>query len=107
MLRRTFVASVTATGISLAAPTLTMARKGPIQPSEDIDMAQPAPQTGYVPVNGLEMYYEIHGIGQLCDRCRRRRWHWRTWSVRLSGRRASGNDVTSLLGAYSLSKSGT
>ena len=64
MLRRTFVASVTATGFSLAAPTLTMARKGPIQPSEDIDMAQSAPQTGYVPVNGLEMYYEIHGSGQ-------------------------------------------
>ena len=21
----------------------------------------PAPQTGYVPVNGLQMYYEMHG----------------------------------------------
>ncbi len=21
-------------------------------------------QTGYLPVNGLQMYYEIHGIGQ-------------------------------------------
>jgi pimeloyl-ACP methyl ester carboxylesterase len=63
MLRRTFVASVTATGMSLAAPTLTRARTGSIQPSEDIDMARPAPQTGYAPVNGLEMYYEIHGSG--------------------------------------------
>jgi pimeloyl-ACP methyl ester carboxylesterase len=26
-------------------------------------MAQAAPQTGYAPVNGLEMYYEIHGTG--------------------------------------------
>ena len=23
----------------------------------------PAPQTGYAPVNGLQMYYEIHGAG--------------------------------------------
>jgi pimeloyl-ACP methyl ester carboxylesterase len=63
MLRRTFVASVTATGMSLAAPTLARARTGPIQPSEEIDMAQTAPQTGYAPVNGLQMYYEIHGSG--------------------------------------------
>jgi pimeloyl-ACP methyl ester carboxylesterase len=27
-------------------------------------MANNAPQTGYAPVNGLEMYYEIHGTGQ-------------------------------------------
>ena len=26
-------------------------------------MEQAAPQTGYAPVNGLEMYYEIHGTG--------------------------------------------
>ncbi|MFC0622637.1 alpha/beta fold hydrolase [Kribbella deserti] len=25
--------------------------------------ASPAPQTGYAPVNGLQMYYEIHGSG--------------------------------------------
>jgi pimeloyl-ACP methyl ester carboxylesterase len=27
-------------------------------------MASNAPQTGYAPVNGLNMYYEIHGAGQ-------------------------------------------
>lgn len=27
-------------------------------------MANAAPQTGYAPVNGLEMYYEIHGTGE-------------------------------------------
>jgi pimeloyl-ACP methyl ester carboxylesterase len=27
-------------------------------------MAQPASQTGYAPVNGLQMYYEIHGVGR-------------------------------------------
>ncbi len=25
--------------------------------------AQTAPETGYVPVNGMQMYYEIHGSG--------------------------------------------
>ena len=27
-------------------------------------MANNAPRTGYAPVNGLNMYYEIHGTGQ-------------------------------------------
>ncbi len=27
-------------------------------------MTDAAPQTGYAPVNGLEMYYEVHGTGQ-------------------------------------------
>ena len=27
-------------------------------------MTSNAPQTGYAPVNGLNMYYEIHGTGQ-------------------------------------------
>ena len=27
-------------------------------------MAVNAPQTGYAPVNGLQMYYEIHGTGR-------------------------------------------
>src|SRR5436853_120229 len=27
-------------------------------------MASDAPRTGYAPVNGLQMYYEIHGSGQ-------------------------------------------
>jgi pimeloyl-ACP methyl ester carboxylesterase len=28
------------------------------------EMATAAPRTGYAPVNGLEMYYEIHGAGR-------------------------------------------
>jgi pimeloyl-ACP methyl ester carboxylesterase len=63
MLRRSFVASATATGISLTVPTFTIARTGRIQSSGGIDMAQTAPQTGFAPVNGLQMYYEIHGSG--------------------------------------------
>jgi pimeloyl-ACP methyl ester carboxylesterase len=27
-------------------------------------LATTAPRTGYAPVNGLEMYYEIHGSGR-------------------------------------------
>jgi pimeloyl-ACP methyl ester carboxylesterase len=27
-------------------------------------MANTTPQTGYAPVNGLNMYYEIHGAGR-------------------------------------------
>ena len=27
------------------------------------------PSTGYAPVNGLEMYYEIHGAGAPCCCC--------------------------------------
>lgn len=31
--------------------------------SKGTEMADTAPQTGYAPVNGLQMYYEIHGEG--------------------------------------------
>ena len=27
-------------------------------------MTETAPQTGYAPVNGLQMYYETHGAGE-------------------------------------------
>ena len=28
-----------------------------------VEMAHTTPQTGYAPVNGLQLYYEIHGTG--------------------------------------------
>jgi pimeloyl-ACP methyl ester carboxylesterase len=31
--------------------------------SGDASITDPTPETGYVPVNGLQMYYEIHGTG--------------------------------------------
>lgn len=34
------------------------------EPSTAPESAAPAPQTGYASVDGLEMYYEIHGTGQ-------------------------------------------
>lgn len=50
MSRRSCIAIAAAVGIALAAPAPAF--------------AQAAVQTGYAPVNGLEMYYEIHGTGR-------------------------------------------
>jgi pimeloyl-ACP methyl ester carboxylesterase len=64
MLRRTFVKAVAAAGSGLAAPALALAQSDPgtpIQSSEGNAVKEAAPQTGYAPVNGLQMYYEIHG----------------------------------------------
>lgn len=54
MRRRTFLAAAAA---GMAAPTLAQTGPG----GEAVTMA--APETGYVSVNGLEMYYESHGDG--------------------------------------------
>jgi pimeloyl-ACP methyl ester carboxylesterase len=54
MRRRTFVALAAAAGTSLVAPARGFAQGD----------ATTIPQTGYAPVNGLEMYYEIHGTGE-------------------------------------------
>jgi pimeloyl-ACP methyl ester carboxylesterase len=53
MLRRSFIASSTAGTILMAAP-LAFAQKS----------TTTAVKTGYAPVNGLNLYYEIHGIGE-------------------------------------------
>jgi pimeloyl-ACP methyl ester carboxylesterase len=60
MRRRTFVKTVAAAGMSPAAPTVAHARAAT---PEGTPMTVAAPKTGYAPVNGLEMYYEIHGEG--------------------------------------------
>ena len=52
-LRRRFAATVTA-GIILAISSLAFAQKS----------MTPAVKTGYAPVNGLNLYYEIHGTGE-------------------------------------------
>jgi pimeloyl-ACP methyl ester carboxylesterase len=54
MRRRTFVAMAAAAGTALVAPARSFAQAE----------AATAPQTGYAPVNGLQMYYEIHGAGE-------------------------------------------
>jgi pimeloyl-ACP methyl ester carboxylesterase len=53
MQRRNFIAA-TAAGIGLAAAGLTRG-----QTPEN-----PTPRTGYAPVNGLKLYYEVHGTGE-------------------------------------------
>ncbi len=53
MLRRSFLLASAGAGI-LGAPVLGSAQA----------LKTTAPKTGYAPVNGLKMYYEIHGVGE-------------------------------------------
>ncbi len=64
MKRRTFVASVVASGacVALAERGLAQERTGTATPAAEA--SETTPQTGYAPVNGLQMYYEIHGEGE-------------------------------------------
>ena len=50
-----------AAGTSLAAPARSFAQA---DASAVTAMTETTPRTGYAPVNGLEMYYEIHGAGE-------------------------------------------
>jgi pimeloyl-ACP methyl ester carboxylesterase len=66
MLRRTFIALTASAGTWLAARNLAIAEAGSDAATllrEGEAMTQTGPQTGYAPVNGLQMYYEIHGRG--------------------------------------------
>ena len=66
MRRRTFVATIAATGASLAATNSLLAQSDagtPVATRDGDDMTDTAPQTGYASVNGLKVYYEIHGSG--------------------------------------------
>ena len=67
MRRRTFVTVAAAAGASLAAPAVAFAQAdaGTATPTANGgDMTETNPQSGYAPVNGLQMYYEIHGSGE-------------------------------------------
>jgi len=64
--RRTFVKAIAGAGSARAVPRTLQAQPGVGEATlntEGHDMQQAAPQTGYAPVNGLQMYYEIHGSG--------------------------------------------
>jgi pimeloyl-ACP methyl ester carboxylesterase len=63
MKRRAFVATIVAAGMSLTAPLPGFAGSDATPTTEGSEMNNIAPQTGYAPVNGLRMYYEIHGRG--------------------------------------------
>jgi pimeloyl-ACP methyl ester carboxylesterase len=63
MKRRTFVAGATAIGLSLVSGAAGLAQEqaGTATPAGGKTMTQTDAQSGYAPVNGLQMYYEIHG----------------------------------------------
>ena len=62
MRRRSFVAMAAgAAGTALVAPARVLAQD---KADKVASMMNATPQTGYAPVNGLEMYYEIHGRGE-------------------------------------------
>ena len=50
-------------GLALAVPTIAFSQATTDPPTE-ADMTTTTPKTDYAPVNGLEMYYEIHGTGE-------------------------------------------
>jgi len=67
MRRWTFIAMAVTSGTFLVAPVrgFAQANAGTATPTENEgDETGSSPQTGYAPVNGLEMYYEIHGSGE-------------------------------------------
>jgi pimeloyl-ACP methyl ester carboxylesterase len=66
MKRRTFVAGVTATSMSLVNVAVGLAQEdaGAATPVGGATMTQTDGQSGYATVNGLDMYYEIHGAGE-------------------------------------------
>ena len=62
MKRRTFVAGATATGLALMrGAALGHENAGTATPAGGETMTQTAGHSGYLPVNGLQMYYEMHG----------------------------------------------
>jgi pimeloyl-ACP methyl ester carboxylesterase len=66
MRRRRLVATIVAAGATLAASNSLLAQTDAGTPAATPggdDMNDSARQTGYAPVNGLNMYYEVHGSG--------------------------------------------
>jgi pimeloyl-ACP methyl ester carboxylesterase len=61
MQRRTFIATLSVAGAYQLSTTRPRAQSGP---GTATPTASGEAQTGLAPVNGLEMYYEIHGTGE-------------------------------------------
>jgi pimeloyl-ACP methyl ester carboxylesterase len=62
--RRTFVATLAAASAALLARNMTLAQTTAgtaTATREGVDVTQTEPTSGYAPVNGLQMYYEVHG----------------------------------------------
>jgi hypothetical protein len=63
MPRRTFVAMAAAAGTALVAPVQSFAQAG-AKAATPMTGTGTTPQSGYAPVNGLRMYYGVHGGGE-------------------------------------------
>jgi len=64
--RRALLAAMAATGVTRAAPIMASAQTDTdtaTATSRGVDVTQTYPITGYAPINGLQIYYEIHGSG--------------------------------------------
>ena len=59
--RRGFLAAAAATGATMAATQAGLAQS---EPGTATPASQDGATSGYAPVNGLQMYYEIHGEGE-------------------------------------------
>ncbi len=67
MQRRRFIAAAAAAGGALVAQTVARAQTdndAATATTGGTELVSSAPTTGYAPVNGLQMYYEIHGSGE-------------------------------------------
>jgi pimeloyl-ACP methyl ester carboxylesterase len=62
MLRRDFVKTAAALSVLSALPKTAAAAQ--TQAKEGTTMTTNRPQSGYAPVNGIELYYELHGEGK-------------------------------------------
>src|SRR5262245_54766317 len=66
MQRRALLAALAATGVTLAVPVAAPAQSGAATATANTkgdDVTQDQPITGYAPVNGLQIYYEVRGNG--------------------------------------------
>jgi pimeloyl-ACP methyl ester carboxylesterase len=61
MKRRIFIAGAAATGISLAGSAVGLAQETAGTATPGANEPATLAESGYLPVNGLEMYYELHG----------------------------------------------
>lgn len=67
MLKRTFITMTALVGLALTTSAVTFAQTDPTpttSTNEESQMSNTASKSGYASVNGIELYYEIHGEGQ-------------------------------------------
>jgi pimeloyl-ACP methyl ester carboxylesterase len=65
MLKRTLIPIVATVGLALSTSVFAQAQSDatPASPTSEVTTMTPS-KTGYAPVNGIELYYEIYGTGE-------------------------------------------